>query len=145
MAVAHIAHSLILCCRICTPRAGRVFNCHAISSAQPNVPEAQVEVNTPEEHMGDVIGDLNSRRGLIGEFIDKPANMKLVKASVPLSEMFQYVSTLRGMTKGALCIGPLRSADSRQSGAEHTMVKFVARLLQGVSMVRTVSLMACPT
>ena len=52
--------------------------------------------------MGDVIGDLNSRRGLIGEFIDKPANMKLVKASVPLSEMFQYVSTLRGMTKGAL-------------------------------------------
>ncbi len=65
-------------------------------------PCAQVEVNTPEEHMGDVIGDLNSRRGLIGEFIDKPANMKLVKASVPLSEMFQYVSTLRGMTKGAL-------------------------------------------
>lgn len=61
----------------------------------------QVEVNTPEEHMGDVIGDLNSRRGMIGEFIDKPANMKLVKASVPLSEMFQYVSTLRGMTKGA--------------------------------------------
>jgi len=60
----------------------------------------QVEVNTPEEHMGDVIGDLNSRRGMIGEFIDKPANMKLVKASVPLSEMFQYVSTLRGMTKG---------------------------------------------
>ena len=52
--------------------------------------------------MGDVIGDLNSRRGLIGEFIDKPANMKLVKASVPLSEMFQYVSTLRGMTKGVL-------------------------------------------
>ena len=66
-----------------------------------NIFAVQVEVNTPEEHMGDVIGDLNSRRGLIGEFIDKPANMKLVKASVPLSEMFQYVSTLRGMTKGA--------------------------------------------
>ena len=73
-----------------------------LSTAQSESPAEQVEVNTPEEHMGDVIGDLNSRRGLIGEFIDKPANMKLVKASVPLSEMFQYVSTLRGMTKGAL-------------------------------------------
>ena len=55
---------------------------------------------TPEDHMGDVIGDLNSRRGMVGEFLDKPGNMKLIKASVPLSEMFQYVSTLRGMTKG---------------------------------------------
>jgi elongation factor G len=63
-------------------------------------PVMKVEVNTPEEHMGDVIGDLNSRRGMVGEFIDKPANMKLIKASVPLSEMFQYVSNLRGMTKG---------------------------------------------
>lgn len=60
----------------------------------------QVEVTTPEEHMGDVIGDLNSRRGMVAEFIDKPANTKLIRASVPLSEMFQYVSTLRGMTKG---------------------------------------------
>ena len=50
--------------------------------------------------MGDVIGDLNSRRGIVQEFIDKPGGMKLVKASVPLSEMFNYVSTLRGMTKG---------------------------------------------
>ena len=37
---------------------------------------------------------------MVAEFIDKPANIKLIKASVPLSEMFQYVSTLRGMTKG---------------------------------------------
>jgi len=50
--------------------------------------------------MGDVIGDLNSRRGVVGEFLDKPGNLRLIKASVPLSEMFQYVSTLRGMTKG---------------------------------------------
>lgn len=63
-------------------------------------PVMDVEVNTPEEHMGDVIGDINSRRGIVGEFIDKPANMKIVKATVPLSEMFQYVSNLRGMTKG---------------------------------------------
>lgn len=63
-------------------------------------PIMKVEVVTPEDHMGDVIGDLNSRRGLVQEFTDKPGGMKLVKASVPLSEMFNYVSTLRGMTKG---------------------------------------------
>ena len=63
-------------------------------------PIMAVEVTTPEDHMGDVIGDLNSRRGMVAEFVDKPANIKLVKASVPLAEMFQYVSTLRGMTKG---------------------------------------------
>jgi translation elongation factor EF-G len=39
-------------------------------------------------------------RTQVGEFLDKPGGMKLIKASVPLSEMFQYVSTLRGMTKG---------------------------------------------
>jgi translation elongation factor EF-G len=60
----------------------------------------QVEVMTPDDHMGDVIGDLNSRRGLINKFDDKPGGMKLVQAYVPLSEMFQYVSVLRGMTKG---------------------------------------------
>ncbi|KAL4427466.1 hypothetical protein ABPG77_000755 [Micractinium sp. CCAP 211/92] len=63
-------------------------------------PIMKVEVVTPEDHMGDVIGDLNSRRGLVQEFTDKPGGMKVVKASVPLSEMFNYVSTLRGMTKG---------------------------------------------
>jgi elongation factor G len=60
----------------------------------------QVEVITPEDHMGDVIGDLNSRRGMVNNFDDKPGGMKLVKAYVPLAEMFNYVSTLRGMTKG---------------------------------------------
>lgn len=55
---------------------------------------------TPEDHMGDVIGDLNSRRGMVGEFVDKPGGLKIIKAEVPLSEMFQYVSVLRGMTKG---------------------------------------------
>lgn len=59
-----------------------------------------MEVITPEDHMGDVIGDLNSRRGIINKFEDKPGGMKLVSAWVPLSEMFQYVSVLRGMTKG---------------------------------------------
>ncbi|KAI3468893.1 hypothetical protein Pfo_025556 [Paulownia fortunei] len=63
-------------------------------------PIMKVEVITPEEHLGDVIGDLNSRRGQINNFGDKPGGLKVVDALVPLAEMFQYVSTLRGMTKG---------------------------------------------
>jgi len=63
-------------------------------------PIMQVDIITPEEHMGDVIGDLNSRRGQIGQLGDKPGGMKTIMASVPLAEMFSYVSNLRGMTKG---------------------------------------------
>nr|CAE03022.3 OSJNBa0091D06.15 [Oryza sativa Japonica Group] len=63
-------------------------------------PIMKVEVITPEEHLGDVIGDLNSRRGQVNSFGDKPGGLKVVDAFVPLAEMFQYVSTLRGMTKG---------------------------------------------
>ncbi|KAL9268454.1 Elongation factor G-2, chloroplastic-like protein [Drosera capensis] len=63
-------------------------------------PVMRVEVVTPDEHLGDVIGDLNSRRGQINTFGDKPGGLKVVDALVPLAEMFQYVSTLRGMTKG---------------------------------------------
>ncbi|KAG5539800.1 hypothetical protein RHGRI_020124 [Rhododendron griersonianum] len=63
-------------------------------------PIMRVEVVTPDEHLGDVIGDLNSRRGQINSFGDKPGGLKVVDSLVPLAEMFQYVSTLRGMTKG---------------------------------------------
>ena len=63
-------------------------------------PLMQVDVTTPEEYMGDVIGDLNSRRGAVNELGDKPGGLKTVKCFVPLAEMFNYVSKLRGMTKG---------------------------------------------
>jgi elongation factor G len=63
-------------------------------------PVMKVEVITPEDHLGDVIGDLNSRRGMVEGFDDRPGGMKNLKAFVPLSEMFSYVSNLRGMTKG---------------------------------------------
>merc|ERR1712157_435227 len=63
-------------------------------------PIMEVEVICPEDNMGDVIGDLNSRRGMIGNLGDKPDGLKTVKADVPLSEMFQFVSRLRSMTKG---------------------------------------------
>merc|ERR1711966_537004 len=68
-------------------------------SARLMEPVMKVEVIVPEEHMGDVIGDINSRRGQVGNLGDR-GNMKTVKAFVPLANMFQYVSTLRGMTKG---------------------------------------------
>jgi elongation factor G len=60
----------------------------------------QVDVLTPEDHMGDVIGDLNSRRGMVEGFTDRPGGMKAVAANVPLAAMFNYVSNLRSMTKG---------------------------------------------
>ncbi len=62
-------------------------------------PVMEVEVTTPEESMGDVIGDLNSRRGQIESMIDRGA-AKVVKAMVPLSEMFGYVGDLRSKTQG---------------------------------------------
>ena len=62
-------------------------------------PLMQVDVSTPEEYMGDIIGDINSRRGMISELGER-GNVKTVAALVPLGNMFQYVSTLRGMSKG---------------------------------------------
>lgn len=62
-------------------------------------PIMSVEVVTPEDYMGDVIGDLNSRRGSIGS-MDQRANARVIKAEVPLGEMFGYVSDLRSMSQG---------------------------------------------
>merc|ERR1719182_818764 len=62
-------------------------------------PMMKVEVTTPEEYMGDVIGDINSRRGMVAELAER-GNMKIVRANVPLANMFQYVSSLRSATKG---------------------------------------------
>jgi len=58
-----------------------------------------VEVVTPEEYMGDIMGDLNSRRGKI-EGIGNRNDAQIVKAMVPLSEMFGYATTMRSMTQG---------------------------------------------
>ena len=62
-------------------------------------PMMQVDVTTPEDYMGDVIGDINSRRGLVGDLGER-GNAKTIRASVPLANMFQYVSTLRSISKG---------------------------------------------
>jgi len=62
-------------------------------------PIMKLEVLTPEENMGDVVGDLNRRRGQVNEMSDR-AGSKVIKANVPLSEMFGYVTALRTLSSG---------------------------------------------
>ena len=62
-------------------------------------PMMSVEVSTPEDYMGDVMGDLNRRRGIVSAMDDTPAG-KQIKASVPLAEMFGYATDLRSMSQG---------------------------------------------
>ncbi|MCF7846403.1 MAG: elongation factor G, partial [Candidatus Peribacteraceae bacterium] len=62
-------------------------------------PIMKVEVVTPEEFMGDVMGNLNSKRGQIGDMTDR-GNAKVIRADVPLAEMFGYATDLRSMTQG---------------------------------------------
>jgi elongation factor G len=62
-------------------------------------PIMKVEVVTPEEHLGDVMGDLNSRRGMVQGMEDAPAG-KVIRAEVPLAEMFGYATDLRSATQG---------------------------------------------
>ncbi len=72
-----------------------------VQKARPVIlePMMKVEVETPEDYMGDVIGDLNSRRGMVQGMEDGPSG-KMVKAEVPLSEMFGYSTSLRSATQG---------------------------------------------
>jgi elongation factor G len=63
-------------------------------------PMMAVEVETPEDYMGDVMGNLSSRRGIIQGMDDDDAGGKKVRAEVPLSEMFGYSTALRSLTQG---------------------------------------------
>ena len=81
--------------------AGSMGFKEGIAKAKPTLlePIMKVEVVTPEEYMGDVIGDLNSRRGMVQGMEDTPSG-KQVKAEVPLAQMFGYATDLRGATQG---------------------------------------------
>ncbi len=81
--------------------AGRMAYKQCCLEAAPIIlePIMSVEVVTPEEYMGDIIGDLNRRRGIM-EGTDTKGNAQVIKAKVPLSEMFGYVTTLRTITSG---------------------------------------------
>jgi len=81
--------------------AGSMAFKDAMKKATPVLlePYMKVEITTPEEYLGDVMGDANSRRGRIDGFSDRNG-IKVVDAFVPLSEMFGYATTLRSMTQG---------------------------------------------
>jgi elongation factor G len=81
--------------------AGRAATREGLRKAKARLmePLMQVDVTTPEEYMGDVLGDINARRGLVGDLGER-GNVKTISALVPLANMFQYVSTLRSMSKG---------------------------------------------
>ena len=72
-----------------------------VQKAKPVIlePMMKVEVETPEEYMGDVMGDLNRRRGIVGGMDDAPSG-KIIRAEVPLAEMFGYATDLRSATQG---------------------------------------------
>jgi elongation factor G len=82
--------------------AGRMVFREAARQAQPVLlePISAVDVTTPEEYMGDVIGDINSRRGHVQAMEEGHGGTRLIKALVPLSEMFGYVGDLRSKTQG---------------------------------------------
>ncbi len=93
----HAVDSDALSFELCAKMAYR----EALPQAKPILlePIMKVEVLTPEENMGDIVGDLNKRRGQI-EGMDSRGNSRVVKAKVPLSEMFGYVTDLRTMSSG---------------------------------------------
>lgn len=81
--------------------AGSMVLKEAVRKADPVLlePIMAVEVRTPEDYMGDVIGDINSRRGMI-QSMEDATGVKVIRAQVPLSEMFGYVGDLRSKTQG---------------------------------------------
>jgi elongation factor G len=81
--------------------AGRAATREGLRKAKSRLmePLMKVDIITPEDYMGDILGDINSRRGLVGDLGER-GNAKTISATVPLANMFQYVSTLRSMSKG---------------------------------------------
>jgi elongation factor G len=81
--------------------AGSMAFKEAMKRAKPKLlePVMAVEVITPEDYLGDVMGNLNSRRGRV-EHLEPVGNAQVIKAVVPLAEMFGYATDLRSMTQG---------------------------------------------
>ena len=73
-----------------------------MKKAQPALlePMMSVEVETPEEYMGNIMGDLSGRRGIVQGMEDLPGGIKVIKAEVPLAEMFGYATTVRSLSQG---------------------------------------------
>ena len=82
--------------------AGALATREGIKKAHPVLlePVMKIEITTPEDFMGDVIGDLNSRRGRVENMEDRDNGVKVISGFVPLANMFGYTSDLRGMSQG---------------------------------------------
>ena len=82
--------------------AGSIATREGIKKAHPVLlePVMKIEITTPEDFMGDVIGDLNSRRGRVENMEDRDNGVKVITGFVPLANMFGYTSDLRGMSQG---------------------------------------------
>jgi len=104
-------------------------------------PMMSVEVTTPEDFMGDVIGDLNSRRGQI-QAMDERAGARIVKALVPLSEMFGYVGDLRSRTQGRASYS-MQPQWQRQSSSGQSRTQTLAPLVTSTT-VRPLLLLRFP-
>ncbi|PIE46892.1 MAG: elongation factor G [Gammaproteobacteria bacterium] len=92
-------------------------------------PIMKVEVETPEEYMGDIMGNLNQRRGLVQGMDDLPGGTKQIRAEVPLAEMFGYATGLRSMSQGRATYSMefQKYAETPKSVAEDIMKGFTAK------------------
>ena len=89
-------------------------------------PIMKVEVETPEDYMGDIMGDLNRRRGMVQGMDDLPGGGKAIKAEVPLSDMFGYATDMRSMSQGRATFSMefSRYAETPKNVAEAIIAKF---------------------
>jgi elongation factor G len=95
----HDVDSSALAFEIASKNAFRQLKEEKSAGAKILEPVMKVEVVTPEDYMGDITGDLNRRRGQVANMAER-GNAKVITAFVPLAEMFGYIQTLRGMSKG---------------------------------------------
>jgi len=118
----HAVDSDSLSFEICARSAFR----EALPKAKPILlePIMKVEVLTPEDYMGDIIGDLNKRRGQL-EGMDSRAGSQVIRAKVPLSEMFGYVTTLRTISSGRATstMEPSHYAEAPKNVSEEVIAK----------------------
>jgi elongation factor G len=107
--------------------AGSMALKEAVRKAKPVLlePVMEVEVVTPEDYMGDVIGDLNSRRGQV-EGMEQRGNAQVIRSRVPLAQMFGYVGDLRSRTQGRATY--TMQFDSYQQVPESIATEIIARV-----------------
>ena len=92
-------------------------------------PIMKIEVETPEDYMGDIMGDLNRRRGMIQGMDDLPGGGKAIRAEVPLSEMFGYATDMRSMSQGRATFSMefAKYAETPKNVADAIIAKFAAK------------------